>query len=258
MVEVTLIEASRRAALQEMRRDERVWVLGEDVARGGLWGQYKDFLGEFGEQRVVSTPISESTIMGAGLGSALVGMRPIIEMRIFDFVMCAMDELDNQIAKIRYMFGGQARPALVVRMPHGMWRNSAAQHSQMLEAWFAHLPGVIVVTPSTAADHVTTVAASPSLTLRATPNGIGSIGSAISPFTQNRSFGSKNSTGSSLRMACTSRPAVSAGVAGVTTITPGRCANHASSICECCAAELRHMPCGIRTTTAGFACPPNM
>ena len=101
VVEVTLIEASRRAALQEMRRDERVWVLGEDVARGGLWGQYKDFLGEFGDQRVVSTPISESTIMGAGLGSALVGQRPIIEMRIFDFVMCAMDELVNQIAKIR-------------------------------------------------------------------------------------------------------------------------------------------------------------
>ena len=162
MVEVTLIEASRRAALQEMRRDARVWVLGEDVARGGLWGQYRDFLGEFGEQRVVSTPISEATIMGAGLGSALVGMRPIIEMRIFDFVMCAMDELVNQIAKIRYMFGGQAKPA------------------------------------------------------------------------------------------------VSAAVEGVTTITPGKCANHASSICECCAAELRHMPCGMRTTTAGFACPPNI
>src|SRR3954465_1363075 len=97
--EVTLIEASRRAALQEMRRDERVWVLGEDVARGGLWGQYKDFLGEFGEQRVVSTPISEATIMGAGLGSALVGMRPIIEMRIFDFVMGAMEEWGNQIPK---------------------------------------------------------------------------------------------------------------------------------------------------------------
>ena len=152
MVEVTLIEASRRAALQEMRRDPRVWVLGEDVARGGLWGQYKDFSAEFGAERVVSTPISEATIMGAGLGSALVGMRPIIEMRIFDFVMCAMDELVNQIAKIRYMFGGQAKPAVVVRMPHGMWRNSAAQHSQMLEAWFAHLPGVIVVTPATPAD----------------------------------------------------------------------------------------------------------
>jgi pyruvate dehydrogenase E1 component beta subunit len=152
MAQVTLVEAVRLAALQEMRRDDRVWVLGEDVARGGLWGQYKGFLDEFGPERVVSTPISESTIMGAGLGAALVGTRPIIEMRIFDFVMCAMDELVNQIAKVRYMFGGQAKPAVVVRMPHGMWRNSAAQHSQMLEAWFAHLPGVVVVTPSNAAD----------------------------------------------------------------------------------------------------------
>ncbi|MGE0751784.1 MAG: alpha-ketoacid dehydrogenase subunit beta [Variibacter sp.] len=149
---VTLVEAVRLAALQEMRHDNRVWVLGEDVARGGLWGQYKGFLEEFGPERVVSTPISESTIMGAGLGAALVGTRPIIEMRIFDFVMCAMDELVNQIAKVRYMFGGQAKPAVVVRMPHGMWRNSAAQHSQMLEAWFAHLPGLVVVTPSSAAD----------------------------------------------------------------------------------------------------------
>jgi pyruvate/2-oxoglutarate/acetoin dehydrogenase E1 component len=152
MAAVTLLEATRLAVLQEMRRDPRVWVLGEDVARGGLWQQYKGCLEEFGPERAVSTPISESTIMGAGLGAALVGTRPIIEMRIFDFVMCAMDELVNQIAKVRYMFGGQAKPALVVRMPHGMWRNSAAQHSQMLEAWFAHLPGVIVVTPSRAAD----------------------------------------------------------------------------------------------------------
>lgn len=152
MAEVTLIEAGRLAVQQEMRRDSRVWVLGEDVARGGLWGQYRDFLQEFGPERVVSTPISESTIMGAGLGAALVGTRPIIEMRIFDFVMCAMDELVNQIAKVRYMFGGQAKPAVVVRMPHGMWRNSAAQHSQMLESWFAHLPGVVVVAPSSAED----------------------------------------------------------------------------------------------------------
>ncbi|MGA2129191.1 MAG: transketolase C-terminal domain-containing protein [Xanthobacteraceae bacterium] len=149
---MTLIEAGRRAALQEMRRDPTVWVLGEDVGRGGLWGQYRGFLEEFGPERVVSTPISEATIMGAGLGAALVGTRPIIEMRIFDFVMCAMDELTNQIAKVRYMFGGQARPAVVVRMPHGMWRNSAAQHSQMLEAWFAHLPGVVVVTPASPED----------------------------------------------------------------------------------------------------------
>jgi pyruvate dehydrogenase E1 component beta subunit len=149
---VTLIEATRRAALQEMRRDPRVWVLGEDVARGGLFGQYRGFVDEFGPERVVSTPISEATIMGAGLGAALVGTRPIVEMRIFDFALCAMDELVNQIAKARYMFGGQAKPALVVRLPHGMWRNSAAQHSQSLEAWFAHLPGAVVVTPATPAD----------------------------------------------------------------------------------------------------------
>ncbi len=149
---VTLVEAVRLAALQEMRRDPRVWLLGEDVARGGLFGQYRGFLEEFGADRVVSTPISESTIMGAGLGAALVGTRPIIEMRIFDFALCAMDELVNQIAKVRYMFGGQATPALVVRLPHGIWRNSAAQHSQMLEAWFAHLPGLVVAAPATPAD----------------------------------------------------------------------------------------------------------
>ncbi len=159
MPNVTLAEATRLAVLQEMRRDPRIWVLGEDVARGGLFGQYRGFLEEFGERRIVSTPISESTIMGAGLGAALVGTRPIIEMRIFDFVMCAMDELVNQIAKIRYMFGGQARPAVVVRMPHGIWRNSAAQHSQMLEGWFAHLPGVIVCCPSTPADAAATMVA---------------------------------------------------------------------------------------------------
>ncbi|MEM7776567.1 MAG: transketolase C-terminal domain-containing protein [Pseudomonadota bacterium] len=152
MARVSLNEAGRLAVLQEMRRDPTVWVLGEDVARGGLWGQYRDFLDEFGPERIVSTPISESTIMGAGLGAALVGTRPIIEMRIFDFVMCAMDELVNQIAKVRYMFGGQAKPHVVVRMPHGMWRNSAGQHSQMLESWFTHLPGVVVVCPSTAED----------------------------------------------------------------------------------------------------------
>ena len=152
MADVTLVEAARLAALQEMRRDPTVWVLGEDVARGGLFGQYRGFLDEFGEARVVSTPISESVIMGAGLGAALVGTRPIIEMRIFDFVMCAMDELVNQIAKVRYMFGGQAKPAVVVRMPHGIWRNSAAQHSQTLESWFTHIPGLVVVVPSTPAD----------------------------------------------------------------------------------------------------------
>ncbi|MBY0336250.1 MAG: alpha-ketoacid dehydrogenase subunit beta [Acetobacteraceae bacterium] len=148
----TLLEAVRLAALQEMRRDPRVWVLGEDVARGGLFGQYRGFLDEFGAARIVSTPISEATIMGAGLGAALVGTRPIVEMRIADFALCAMDELVNQAAKARYMFGGQARVPMVIRMPHGIWRNSAAQHSQMLEAWLAHIPGLTVACPATPAD----------------------------------------------------------------------------------------------------------
>ncbi|WP_114377913.1 alpha-ketoacid dehydrogenase subunit beta [Elioraea thermophila] len=149
---ITLVEATRRAVAQEMRRDASVWVLGEDVARGGIFGQYRGLIEEFGPERIVSTPISEATIMGAGLGAALVGTRPIIEMRIFDFALCAMDELVNQIAKIRYMFGGQAKPAVVIRAPHGLWRSSAAQHSQSLETWFAHLPGVVVAVPATPAD----------------------------------------------------------------------------------------------------------
>ena len=187
---VTLIEATRRAALQEMRRDPRVWVLGEDVARGGLFGQYRGFLEEFGPERVVSTPISEATIMGAGLGAALVGTRPIVEMRIFDFALCAMDELVNQIAKVRYMFGGQAKPALVVRLPHGMWRNSAAQHSQSLEAWFAHLPGVVVVTPATPADAaglLVTAIRSDDPVLFFDPKDLFGIGGAASPSRSSRS-----------------------------------------------------------------------
>jgi pyruvate dehydrogenase E1 component beta subunit len=101
---------------------------------------------------VVDTPIAESTIMGAGLGAALVGTRPVIEMRIADFVLPAMDELVNQIAKIRYMFGGQGRARLTVRMPHGMLPGSAAQHSQTIENWFVNVPGLVVLAPATAVD----------------------------------------------------------------------------------------------------------
>lgn len=149
---LTVAEAACRALAEEMRRDPTVWILGEDVEHGGIFGQYKGLRAEFGPQRVVNTPIAESTIMGAGLGAALVGTRPVIEMRIADFVMPAMDELVNQIAKIRYMFGGQARASVVVRMPHGLLRGSAAQHSQTIENWFVNLAGVVVVTPSSAAD----------------------------------------------------------------------------------------------------------
>lgn len=152
MARLSFAEATRRALAAEMRRDPTVWALGEDLAQGGIFQQYKGLAEEFGADRIVSTPISESTIMGAGLGAALCGTRPVIEMRIADFTLCAMDELVSQIAKVRFMLGGQARASLVVRMPQGMWRNSAAQHSQCLEAWLVHIPGLVVVAPGTPAD----------------------------------------------------------------------------------------------------------
>jgi len=152
MARLTFAEATRRALADEMRRDPAVWALGEDLAQGGIFGQYRGLAAEFGPDRIVSTPISEACIMGAGLGAALCGTRPVIEMRIADFTLCAMDELVSQIAKARYMFGGQARVPVVVRMPQGMWRNSAAQHSQCLEAWLAHIPGLVVAAPGTPAD----------------------------------------------------------------------------------------------------------
>lgn len=152
MPRLTFAEATRRALAAEMRRDPTVWALGEDLGRGGIFGQYRGLEEEFGPERIVSTPISEACIMGAGLGAALVGTRPVIEMRIADFTLCAMDELVSQIAKVRYMFGGQGRASLVVRMPGGMWRNSAAQHSQCLEAWLVHIPGLVVAAPGTAQD----------------------------------------------------------------------------------------------------------
>jgi acetoin:2,6-dichlorophenolindophenol oxidoreductase subunit beta len=149
---LTMGEVAARTLAEEMRRDERIWVLGEDVQLGGIFAQYKGLLQEFGPKRVVNTPIAESTIMGAGLGAALVGTRPVIEMRIADFVMPAIDELVNQIAKVRYMFGGQGRASVVVRVPHGLHPGSAAQHSQVIESWFVNVPGLVVVAPSNALD----------------------------------------------------------------------------------------------------------
>lgn len=146
-------EASVLALATAMRADPRVVVLGEDVGRGGIFQQYKGLQATFGAERVIDTPISESTIVGAGVGMALVGMRPVVEMRVVDFALCAMDEIVNQAAKNRYMFGGQGRVPLVMRMPIGFWQNSAAQHSQSLEAWFAHLPGVVVMCPATPQDN---------------------------------------------------------------------------------------------------------
>lgn len=151
--DLSYAEAAVLALQREMQADPRVVVLGEDVGRGGIFGQYKGLQDHFGPERVIDTPISEAAIMGAGVGMALAGLRPVVEMRVVDFALCGMDELVNQAAKNRFMFGGQGRVPLVARMPGGIWDASAAQHSQSLEAWFAHLPGVVVVCPSTPQDN---------------------------------------------------------------------------------------------------------
>jgi pyruvate dehydrogenase E1 component beta subunit len=153
IAERTYLEASRDALAEEMRRDGTVWAVGEDLGRGGVFGQYRGLVEEFGPERIVDTPISEAAIMGAAVGAALAGTRPVVEMRFTDFALCAQDELVNQAAKARYMFGGQARVPVVVRQPMGMWRSSAAQHSQSLENWWVHVPGLVVVAPATPTDN---------------------------------------------------------------------------------------------------------
>jgi pyruvate dehydrogenase E1 component beta subunit len=153
MTRISYSEAARQAVAEEMRRDPTVWALGEDLGRGGVFGQYKGLQEEFGPERICDTPISEAGIMGAAVGAAMAGTRPIVEMRFSDFALCAVDELVNQAAKARYMFGGQTRVPMVVREPVGMWRSSAAQHSQSLEAWYAHVPGLVVAAPATPADN---------------------------------------------------------------------------------------------------------
>jgi acetoin:2,6-dichlorophenolindophenol oxidoreductase subunit beta len=152
----THAEAACAALGEAMAADPRVVVLGEDVGRGGIYGQYRRLQQRFGAERVIDTPISEATIAGAGVGLALAGMRPVVELRIVDFALCAMDEIVNQAAKNRFMFGGQGlvpRQPLLLRMPIGLWSASAAQHTQSLEAWFVHVPGLVVMAPARAADN---------------------------------------------------------------------------------------------------------
>lgn len=150
---INYAQAAALAVQREMEADPCVVVMGEDVGRGGIFGQYKGLQEQFGPDRVIDTPISEAAIMGSGVGMALAGLRPVVEMRVVDFALCGMDEIVNQAAKNRYMFGGQGRVPLVARMPSGIWDASAAQHSQSLEAWFAHLPGLVVVCPSSPQDN---------------------------------------------------------------------------------------------------------
>ena len=162
MALMSYAQAAAKALAAAMRADGRIVAIGEDLGRGGVFGQYRaagpdgklrTLQAEFGAERVIDTPISEANILGAAVGMALAGLKPVVEMRIVDFALCAMDELVNQAAKNRYMFGGQGRVSLVVRMPIGIWTASAAQHSQSLEAWFAHVPGLVVLCPATAQDN---------------------------------------------------------------------------------------------------------
>ena len=153
MALMTYAQAACAAVRDAMQSDANVVVLGEDVGRGGVFQQYRGLQQEFGAARVIDTPISEATIIGAAVGMALAGLKPVVEMRVVDFALCAMDEIVNQAAKARYMFGGQGRVPLVARLPIGLWSGSAAQHSQSLEAWFAHMPGLVVVTPATPQDN---------------------------------------------------------------------------------------------------------
>ena len=153
MPTMTYAEAAKQALAEEMRKDSTIWALGEDLGRGGVFGQYRGMVEEFGPERIVDTAISEAAILGAAVGAAMTGTRPLVEMRFADFALCAIDELVNQAAKARYMFGGQTRVPLVVREPIGMWRSSAAQHSQSLESWYCHIPGLVVVCPSTPNDN---------------------------------------------------------------------------------------------------------
>ncbi len=154
MREITYRDALREALFEEMKRDETVFLLGEDIGRHwkGAFKVTKELAEEFGDERVRDTPISESAIVGAAVGAAITGMRPVAEIMFGDLTALAMDQIANQAAKIHYMFGGQAKVPLVLRTPFGGGVNIAAHHSQSFEAWFMHVPGLFVAAPSTPHD----------------------------------------------------------------------------------------------------------
>ena len=148
MRKITFSEATREAMAEELEKYPEVFVMGEDLARqGGIFGQFKGLPDEF-PGRVIDTPISETFIVGGGVGAALGGARPVVDMHFADFIGVCMDEVLNQMAKIHYMFGGQAKIPLVLRAPDGLAGGGAAQHSQSVESFFIHIPGIKVVAPS--------------------------------------------------------------------------------------------------------------
>jgi pyruvate dehydrogenase E1 component beta subunit len=150
--ETTYVQAINDTLARAMRADERVIVLGEDVAEGGPYTATSGLAGEFGSQRVINTPISEGAVCGVAIGAAQAGLRPVLEIMYIDFLTLALDQLANQAAKAHYMSGGQLSCPLVVRTQGGSGSRAGAQHSQSLEAWVAHIPGLKVVMPSCAAD----------------------------------------------------------------------------------------------------------
>ena len=146
-------DALRTALAEEMRRDPGVFVIGEEVGRyGGAYAVTKGLYEEFGAERMVDTPISEASVVGLGVGAAITGLRPVVELMYVDFVGLAMDQISNQMAKWRYMSGGKVKVPMVLRTQGGTGRSAGAQHSQSLEAWLAHVPGLRVVMPSNPAD----------------------------------------------------------------------------------------------------------
>ncbi|SFG78626.1 pyruvate dehydrogenase E1 component beta subunit [Desulfotomaculum arcticum] len=153
MLEMTYAQAINAALREEMRRDGTVYIFGEDVGVfGGCFGVTTGLIDEFGARRVMDTPISETAIVGSAVGAAAAGLRPVPEIMFVDFMAVCLDEFFNQAAKMRYMFGGKARVPVTLRTVCGAGVGAAAQHSQSLEAWFTHMPGVKVVMPSTPAD----------------------------------------------------------------------------------------------------------
>src|SRR5699024_6711959 len=153
MREITYAEALKEAMSQRMREDEDVFMLGEDIGiYGGAFGVTNGMTEEFGPERIRITPISEAAISGCAVGAAMTGMRPILELQFSDFIMIAMDNIVNQAAKIRYMLGGSVQVPSVIRLPGGSGAGFAALHSQSLEAWMAHVPGLTLVQPSNAYD----------------------------------------------------------------------------------------------------------
>lgn len=153
MPEITYLEAIRQAMWQEMKRDDRVFLIGEDIGRyGGAFGVSHGMLDEFGPDRIIETPISEPSIVGAAVGAAVVDMRPIVEIMFMDFTLMTLDQIANQAGKMHYMFGGKATVPMVIRMPGGSGTGAAAQHSQSLETLLMHMPGLKVAVPSTPYD----------------------------------------------------------------------------------------------------------